>query len=152
MKGGAQVRRAGSISLAWTKSHSLVVSLEDFVVEDVDRHDALKGMMVCRSLICGNYILDISHRVDRRCQVASKSGVGTNHIPPQRFGYPLHNHVCKRNFRRCEMFSTPRIPTLKSLKDPRMVIWFDIDNTLYSASTNISHSMGERIHGMFTHN
>lgn len=50
------------------------------------------------------------------------------------------------------MFSTPRIPTLKSPKDPRMVIWFDIDNTLYSASTKISHSMGERIHGMFTHN
>jgi hypothetical protein len=78
--------------------------------------------------------------------------VGTNHIPPQRFGYPLHNHVCERNFRRCEMFSTPRIPALKSLKDPRMVIWFDIDNTLYSASTKISHAMGQRIHGMFTHN
>lgn len=41
---------------------------------------------------------------------------------------------------------------LKSLKDPRMVIWFDIDNTLYSASTKISHTMGERIHGMFAQN
>ncbi|KAI9574721.1 pyrimidine 5-nucleotidase [Boletus coccyginus] len=38
-----------------------------------------------------------------------------------------------------------------SLKDsdPRMVIWFDIDNTLYSASTKISHAMGERIHAYF---
>lgn len=45
-----------------------------------------------------------------------------------------------------------RFPALKSLKDPRMVIWFDIDNTLYSASTKISHAMGERIHGMFAHN
>lgn len=26
-------------------------------------------------------------------------------------------------------------------------MWFDIDNTLYSASTRISHAMGERIHG-----
>lgn len=38
---------------------------------------------------------------------------------------------------------------LNSLKDPRMVIWFDIDNTLYSARTKISHVMGERIHGIF---
>ena len=35
------------------------------------------------------------------------------------------------------------------LEDPRLVIWFDIDNTLYSASTKISHAMGERIHGLF---
>lgn len=33
-----------------------------------------------------------------------------------------------------------------------MVIWFDIDNTLYSASTKISHAMGERIHGIFARN
>lgn len=47
----------------------------------------------------------------------------------------------------------PGFLALKSLKDsdPRMVIWFDIDNTLYSASTKISHAMGERIHGMFAH-
>ena len=30
--------------------------------------------------------------------------------------------------------------------DNRVVVWFDIDNTLYSASSKISHAMGERIH------
>ncbi|KAG5648982.1 hypothetical protein DXG03_000331 [Asterophora parasitica] len=30
--------------------------------------------------------------------------------------------------------------------DERPVVWFDIDNTLYSASSRISHAMGERIH------
>ena len=85
-------------------------------------------------------------------KLPSTGGVGASHIPSQRFGYPLHNHVCEWSFRRCEMFSTPRIPALKSSKDHRMVIWFDIDNTLYSASTKISHAMGERIHGTFTHN
>ncbi|KAI6047407.1 pyrimidine 5-nucleotidase [Pisolithus marmoratus] len=34
-------------------------------------------------------------------------------------------------------------------EDPRMVIWFDIDNTLYSASTKISQAMGQRIHAYF---
>lgn len=46
----------------------------------------------------------------------------------------------------------PRFPALMSLRDSRMVIWFDIDNTLYSASTKISHEMGKRIHGMFVYN
>ena len=31
--------------------------------------------------------------------------------------------------------------------DDRAIVWFDIDNTLYSASTRISQAMGERIHG-----
>ncbi|KAG6336847.1 hypothetical protein ID866_2243 [Astraeus odoratus] len=35
------------------------------------------------------------------------------------------------------------------LEDPRMVVWFDIDNTLYSASTKISQAMGKRIHAYF---
>jgi len=34
-------------------------------------------------------------------------------------------------------------------EDPRSVVWFDIDNTLYSASTMVSHAMGERIHAYF---
>ncbi|KAI6035156.1 pyrimidine 5-nucleotidase [Pisolithus orientalis] len=34
-------------------------------------------------------------------------------------------------------------------EDPRMIIWFDIDNTLYSASTKISQAMGQRIHAYF---
>ncbi|KAF8845849.1 pyrimidine 5-nucleotidase [Paxillus ammoniavirescens] len=34
-------------------------------------------------------------------------------------------------------------------EDPRMVVWFDIDNTLYSASTKISLAMGQRIHAYF---
>ncbi|KAF9652196.1 pyrimidine 5-nucleotidase, partial [Thelephora ganbajun] len=34
-------------------------------------------------------------------------------------------------------------------KDDRAIVWFDIDNTLYSASTKISHAMGERIHAYF---
>jgi pyrimidine and pyridine-specific 5'-nucleotidase len=33
--------------------------------------------------------------------------------------------------------------------DDRVIVWFDIDNTLYSASTKISHAMGERIHGWY---
>lgn len=33
------------------------------------------------------------------------------------------------------------------MADERVIIWFDIDNTLYSASSKISHAMGERIHG-----
>lgn len=32
--------------------------------------------------------------------------------------------------------------------DDRYLVWFDIDNTLYSASVQIAHAMGERIHGM----
>jgi hypothetical protein len=37
--------------------------------------------------------------------------------------------------------------TLTRVKDPRSIVWFDIDNTLYSASTKISQAMGQRIHG-----
>ncbi|KAF5333526.1 hypothetical protein D9611_002441 [Ephemerocybe angulata] len=33
--------------------------------------------------------------------------------------------------------------------DERPIVWFDIDNTLYSASAKISHAMGERIHAYF---
>ncbi|KAF8076490.1 pyrimidine 5-nucleotidase [Lyophyllum atratum] len=33
--------------------------------------------------------------------------------------------------------------------DDRAIVWFDIDNTLYSASSKISHAMGERIHAYF---
>ncbi|KXN89669.1 hypothetical protein AN958_05536 [Leucoagaricus sp. SymC.cos] len=40
--------------------------------------------------------------------------------------------------------------TAQNLKeDDRLVIWFDVDNTLYSANTNISQAMGERIHDYF---
>ena len=38
---------------------------------------------------------------------------------------------------------------MSALQDDRVIVWFDIDNTLYSASTKISHAMGERIHGCF---
>ncbi|KAF8351376.1 Haloacid dehalogenase-like hydrolase-domain-containing protein, partial [Amanita rubescens] len=38
---------------------------------------------------------------------------------------------------------------MSALQDDRVMVWFDIDNTLYSASTKISHSMGERIHAYF---
>lgn len=34
-------------------------------------------------------------------------------------------------------------------EDSRPVVFFDIDNTLYSASSNISHEMGKRIHAYF---
>jgi len=34
-------------------------------------------------------------------------------------------------------------------EDDRLIAWFDIDNTLYSASSNISHAMGTRIHAYF---
>ncbi|KAG1755599.1 pyrimidine 5-nucleotidase [Suillus lakei] len=34
-------------------------------------------------------------------------------------------------------------------EDTRPVIWFDIDNTLYSASTKIAQVMGQRIHAYF---
>ncbi|XP_006460266.1 hypothetical protein AGABI2DRAFT_192019 [Agaricus bisporus var. bisporus H97] len=33
--------------------------------------------------------------------------------------------------------------------DDRVIVWFDIDNTLYSASSKISQAMGERIHNYF---
>jgi hypothetical protein len=36
----------------------------------------------------------------------------------------------------------------ESAKDDRFIVWFDIDNTLYSASTNIAQAMGQRIHGI----
>ena len=32
-------------------------------------------------------------------------------------------------------------------QDERYIIWFDIDNTLYSSSAEISRAMEERIHG-----
>ncbi|KIJ99381.1 hypothetical protein K443DRAFT_102294 [Laccaria amethystina LaAM-08-1] len=35
------------------------------------------------------------------------------------------------------------------LPDDRVVVWFDIDNTLYSASAKISQAMGARIHAYF---
>ncbi|EGO27496.1 hypothetical protein SERLADRAFT_382445, partial [Serpula lacrymans var. lacrymans S7.9] len=37
----------------------------------------------------------------------------------------------------------------ESSEDPRFIVWFDIDNTLYSASTRISQAMGQRIHAYF---
>lgn len=36
-----------------------------------------------------------------------------------------------------------------SQTDDRVIVWFDIDNTLYSASSKISQAMGERIHNYF---
>ncbi|KAH8113236.1 pyrimidine 5-nucleotidase [Phellopilus nigrolimitatus] len=33
--------------------------------------------------------------------------------------------------------------------DDRAIVWFDIDNTLYSASSNIADAMGQRIHAYF---
>ncbi|THV08443.1 pyrimidine 5-nucleotidase [Dendrothele bispora CBS 962.96] len=36
-----------------------------------------------------------------------------------------------------------------SAQDERLIVWFDIDNTLYSANTNISAAMGVRIHAYF---
>ena len=35
-------------------------------------------------------------------------------------------------------------------EDPRAIIFFDIDNTLYSASSRIADAMGTRIHLYFT--
>ncbi|KAG2042336.1 pyrimidine 5-nucleotidase [Suillus americanus] len=35
------------------------------------------------------------------------------------------------------------------VEDPKPIVWFDIDNTLYSASTKISQAMGQRIHAYF---
>ncbi|KAH7921810.1 pyrimidine 5-nucleotidase [Leucogyrophana mollusca] len=39
--------------------------------------------------------------------------------------------------------------SVNGIEDPRPVVWFDIDNTLYSASTKISQAMGQRIHAYF---
>ncbi|RDB22848.1 Uncharacterized protein C24B11.05 [Hypsizygus marmoreus] len=39
--------------------------------------------------------------------------------------------------------------TTESVEDDRLIVWFDIDNTLYSASSRISHAMGRRIHAYF---
>jgi hypothetical protein len=38
-----------------------------------------------------------------------------------------------------------------SVMDDRLVVWFDVDNTLYSASDKISQAMSERIHGPSIH-
>ncbi|PAV20862.1 pyrimidine 5-nucleotidase [Pyrrhoderma noxium] len=35
-------------------------------------------------------------------------------------------------------------------QDDRVIVWFDIDNTLYSASSKIADAMGQRIHNYFT--
>ncbi|KAG1907095.1 pyrimidine 5-nucleotidase [Suillus fuscotomentosus] len=40
-------------------------------------------------------------------------------------------------------------PDATPKEDPRLIVWFDIDNTLYSASTKISQAMGQRIHAYF---
>ncbi|KAI0320671.1 pyrimidine 5-nucleotidase [Amylostereum chailletii] len=37
----------------------------------------------------------------------------------------------------------------EQVQDDRLIVFFDIDNTLYSASSNISHAMGTRIHAYF---
>lgn len=34
--------------------------------------------------------------------------------------------------------------------DDRLIVWFDIDNTLYSATTKIAEAMGKLIQGLFT--
>ncbi|KAH7914211.1 pyrimidine 5-nucleotidase [Hygrophoropsis aurantiaca] len=39
--------------------------------------------------------------------------------------------------------------SINDSEDPRPIVWFDIDNTLYSASTKISAAMGQRIHAYF---
>ena len=39
---------------------------------------------------------------------------------------------------------------LNSISDDRVIVWFDIDNTLYSASSKIADAMGQRIHNYFT--
>jgi len=36
-----------------------------------------------------------------------------------------------------------------AVEDSRFIVWFDIDNTMYSASTRISQAMGQRIHAYF---
>lgn len=48
-----------------------------------------------------------------------------------------------------ERVRTPSLHASNTNTDPddRIIVWFDIDNTLYSASSKISQAMGERIHG-----
>jgi hypothetical protein len=38
---------------------------------------------------------------------------------------------------------------LRCAIDERLIVWFDIDNTLYPASTNIAQAMTDRIYGQF---
>ncbi|OCH92938.1 pyrimidine 5-nucleotidase [Obba rivulosa] len=40
-------------------------------------------------------------------------------------------------------------PAQPDAHDDRYIIFFDIDNTMYSASAQISHAMGQRIHAYF---
>lgn len=40
------------------------------------------------------------------------------------------------------------LEVLQILLDDRPVVFFDIDNTLYSANSKISHVMGTKIHGL----
>ncbi|KAF8639633.1 hypothetical protein AX17_000898 [Amanita inopinata Kibby_2008] len=41
------------------------------------------------------------------------------------------------------------VPECDGSQNDRVIVWFDIDNTLYSASSRISQEMGERIHAYF---
>lgn len=130
---------------------SLVLRIS--VVEDRDRHgEGIHPWMACRSLICGNYTPDISQSDLVRQLVAVLNSVGLDisiyHLNDTHFIIMSVNGTLEG----MKSLALVIYLTLNSLKDPRMVIWFDIDNTLYSASTKISHTMGERIHGMFTHN
>lgn len=42
-----------------------------------------------------------------------------------------------------------QLQALTAMADDRYLVFFDIDNTLYSASSQISKAMGERIHAYF---
>ncbi|THH11724.1 hypothetical protein EW145_g473 [Phellinidium pouzarii] len=47
-------------------------------------------------------------------------------------------------------YKARKVHSLSMMANERDIVWFDIDNTLYSASSRIADAMGERIHGYFT--
>ncbi|KAI0081720.1 pyrimidine 5-nucleotidase [Panus rudis PR-1116 ss-1] len=76
----------------------------------------------------------------------------TSHTTPgaaSRKGIGTHNYYrSPRNYIRRMATSTSQVDP-SSPPDDRYIIWLDIDNTLYSASSKISQEMGKRIHAYF---
>ncbi|KAF8974474.1 Haloacid dehalogenase-like hydrolase-domain-containing protein [Flammula alnicola] len=67
------------------------------------------------------------------------------------FHFDTNHHGIQRRY--ASRWGISNLPILYQRSPPqgddRLIVWFDIDNTLYSASSRISQAMGTRIHAYF---
>lgn len=97
-------------------------------------------LMSCTVVVDGDSISSATRRDLPRINAKSRSLITRR----------SHDHLSANmaeNMGKGRIFPNHHRLYLTVFADDRAIVWFDIDNTLYSASTKISQAMGKRIHG-----